>query len=300
MTRLILVYVCLVISNWGCSPNVQTTEEDTFRPSLLALFVEDIDRSIDWYTEKLHFKIEKETEEYPDYGLKIAFLELNDFHLEIIEKLDSFKKVDVAPDDDEYIGGTFKTGFTTKDLESLYNELKKHDDVTFITGIGELPERQLPTKWPSKYFLITDPDGNFLQFFDSGESELISPWLTMITVENIENSISWYSEILGFHHHETVGEKGNQRAILERNNYVLELFEPEQVIKANEISADTTILGFAKISFEIEDITAVDQSKVDVVSSIDESSFEWASRAMMLKDIDGNWVQLFEGGEREF
>jgi len=49
---------------------------------LVALVVEDIDSSLNWYKEKLNFEIEKEVEEYSDYGLKIAFLKSSDFHLE--------------------------------------------------------------------------------------------------------------------------------------------------------------------------------------------------------------------------
>jgi len=116
----------------------------------------------------------------------------------------------------------------------------------------------------------------------------------MITVDNLENSISWYSEILGFKHHQTMGEKGNRRAVLERNNYVLELFEPNHLITANQISNDSTILGFKKIGFGLESLTALNQEKVEIIYPVEESDFKWAEKAMIIKDSEGNWTQLFE------
>lgn len=282
----------------GCKDHVKTTQEDFFEPNLAALFVKDIDASIDWYKEKLEFKIEKEVESYPDYGLKIAFLELDGFHLEIIEKTNSFEPAEITPNEDQYIGGVFKIGFKTDDIEGLYNRLKGLDGVELITDIGTLDDPQIPIAWPSKYFLIKDVDGNFIQFFDSRDTKGISPWLTMVTVDNLENSMAWYSQTLGFEHYQTVGDIGNRRAVLGRNNYVLELWEPSHVIKANQIAADSTVLGFSKIAFGVENLVtislALKERNTDIVMPLEKSDFDWARQAMMVKDPDGNWTQLFE------
>lgn len=298
MKRSIQIILFLALTNLGCKENTKTVQKDFFKPNLVKLFVEDIDSSLKWYKEKLKFEVEKEVEEYPDYGLKIAFLELNGFHLEIIEKTNSFKPSEITNKEDKYIGGIFKIGFKTNDLEYIYSQLNMLDGVEFVTGIGELPENQIPIKWPTKHFLIKDPDGNFIQFFDSGDSSQISPWLTMVTVDNLENSITWYSQTLGFKHHQTIGEKGNRRAVLERNNHVLELFEPNHVIKANEISADTTILGFKKIAFGVEDLellsSELEKETVNIITPLEKSDFNWANKSMIVKDLDGNWTQLFE------
>ncbi len=298
MNRPKQIILILILAILGCKEDTKAIQKDSFKPNLVALFVEDIDRTLKWYHEKLGFQIEKEVEEYPDYGLKIAFLELNDFHFEIIEKTNSFKPSEITLGKDSYLGGIFKIGFKTNDLENLYSQLEKFNDVEFVTSIGELPENQLPINWPSKYFLIKDPDGNFIQFFDSGTSKEISSWLVMVTVGNLENAISWYSEALGFRHHKTMGEKGNQRAVLERNNYVLELFEPNQVIKANQVSVDSTILGFKKIAFGVEDLatmsSTLNKRNIEIITPMEESDFEWAEKAMIVKDLEGNWTQLFE------
>src|SRR5687768_14888001 len=41
------------------------------RPSLVAIQVEDLDRSIDWYTTHLGFAM-RERKDFPDYHLKLA------------------------------------------------------------------------------------------------------------------------------------------------------------------------------------------------------------------------------------
>ena len=294
MSRTIRIIIIILITISSCKEKTKTGPKDVFRPNLISLFVEDIDSSSNWYEEKLNFEVEREIEEYPDYGLKIAFLKSNGFYLELIEKVNSFKQSEITINADRYLGGVLKIGFKTNNLEKLYKQLKKINDVEFVTDIGVLPENKIPIPWPTKYFLIKDPDGNFIQFFDLGDSKQISPWLVMMTVGSLENSILWYSEFLGFKHLKTMGEKGNQRAILERNNYVLELFEPNEVIEANQISADTTVLGFRKIAFQIKDLTHLSKDKIEIISPIEISDFEWASKAMIVKDLEGNWIQFFE------
>ena len=298
MNKIKQIILILFLVSSGCQENTKTVQKDFFRPNLVALFVEDIDISLKWYNEKLGFEVEKEIEDYPDYGLKLAFLKSNGFHLEIIEKTNSFQQSEVLLNEEKYLGGIFKIGLKTNDLENIYNQLKEFEDVEFVTSIGELPENQLPINWPTKHFLIKDPDGNFIQFFDSGATRKVSPWLFMVTVDNLENSISWYSENLGFKHHQTIGKEGNRRAVLERNTYVLELFEPNNVVKADKISVDSTILGFKKIAFGVEDLTSLsavlEKENVEIITPLENCDFEWADKAMIVKDLEGNWTQLFE------
>lgn len=307
MKKSMQIVLILVLANLGCLESTKTVHpktahEDCFKPKLVALFVEDIDHSLKWYQEKLKFNVEKEVEAYPDHGLKIAFLESNGFHFEIIEKTNSFTQSEAIPSENKYIGGIFKLGFQTNALEDLYAHLKSSGSVEFVTGINDLPENEIPINWPKKYFLIKDPDGNFIQFFDSTGELPLSLWLIMVTVADLERSTSWYSENFGFKHHLTTGEKGNRRAILERNDYILELFEPAHTIPASQISPDSTILGFKKLAFGVEGIASMSSNlkakKIEIVAPLDESDFEWAEKSMIVKDLDGNWTQLFESCDK--
>lgn len=282
----------------SCQEKTNTMPEEVFEPKLVAICVQDIKASVNWYTQKLGFEVEQNIKEYPDYGLKLAFLRAGDFHLEILEKANSIKQSEFLTTRENYLGGVFKVGFILSDLEAKYNELKNMQEVEFLTGIGALPENKLSIKWPTHHFLIKDPDGNFIQFFELGTMDEISPWLFMITVDDLDVSVEWYTQNFGFKYLETVGEEGNRRAILERDGFVLELFEPAEVIMANQVSVDSTILGFKKLAFGIGDISRLESklstANAEIVMPVEKSDFTWASQSMIVKDPEGNWTQVFE------
>lgn len=129
-------------------------------------------------------------------------------------------------------------------------------------------------------------------------NENITPWLTMITVQNLNTSISWYAKNLGFKLLDTIGNEGNKRAILERNNYILELYEPKTVIKADELSPEKDVLGFKKLAFIINDISKFDaifkKENTKIITPITDCDFDWAAKTMIINDPEGNWIQLFE------
>ena len=293
----VLLLVTLVGA--GLRNSTKTARENIFEPKLVALCVEDIETSVAWYTENLGFEIEKEVEEYPAYGLKLAFLAADGFHLEILEKNNSVKQSEVLKNEDHYIGGIFKIGFKSNDLDSTFHQLKSKADVDFVTDIYDLPEYQSTLPWPDRFFLIKDPDGNFIQFFDTGTRGK-SLWLIMITVDSLDESISWYGKNLGFRHIATFGDTGNKRAIVERDDLIVELYEPREVFNFDESTMGASVLGFKKLGLGVSDIISMDSvfraEKTEIVIPIEGSDFEWAEQAMIIKDLEGNWTQLFEIG----
>lgn len=274
----------------------QQAQTDTFQTQLLAITVKNLETSLSWYVETLGFEIEKDIEEFPDYGLKIAFLQSGDFHLELLENNNAIDREEILPED-SMMGGPLKLGFRLRDFEETYERLQQMDSITFLAEKGDLPENDIAVDWPTQHFLIQDPDGNYLQFFNGGESNMI-PWLIMLTVDKLEQSIHWYTKHFGFQHHQTVGEEGNKRAILERNDYILELYEPETVMTASELSAEIMINGLSKIAFAVPDIqarsTAFEQDGTEIVLPVQKSDFAWADQFMIVKDPEGNWTQLFD------
>ncbi len=294
-----LILSLIFLLSLACQREKEEVLEDVFEPKLVAIAVQDLERSIQWYTQKLGFEVEKEMTEYPDHGLRNAFLKLGDFHLEIIEFSKAYKPSEILPNEESYVGGVFKLGWKVNDIETVYNRIKEMEEVDMVAELGELPESSISIPWPSKYFLIQDPDGNYLQFFDSGNHPYPSPWLFMLTVENLEQVQSWYTQNLGFKLLQTQGSQGNMRAILARNGYVLELFEPAQVLKAAEIPSDSTILGFNKLAFRVDDLstlsTSFENKKVEIALPLAPTEdIDWASQGMIVKDLEGNWTQLFE------
>ena len=254
---------------------------------------------MNWYTQVLGFEVEKDLQAYPDYQMKMAFLKLGDFHLELIEYANVYNPSEVLPNPDSYVGGVFKIGFAVQDIQKVYERLNNMEEVNMVAELGELPENTLPITWPTHYFLIQDPDGNYLQFFDEGATPTPAPWLFMVTVDSLEGAISWYTENIGFTHHQTLGEEGNQRAILARNNYVLELFEPAHVVKAADIPTDTTVLGVKKIAFAVEEVPRLaaqfEERPVEITMPLSPAKdITWATQTMIVKDPEGNWIQVFD------
>lgn len=280
--------------------NQKQTEADSFKIQLAAIVVNDLDSSFMWYQNKLGFEVEKPIENYPDYNLRLAFLKKNGFHLELVEKAGSIPLQEAQPENTN-LGGVLKLGFLVDDLDGLYNKLSKDDEVELLTTIGDLPEMDLSLKWPKRYFLITDPDGNLVQIFSYDDDKLqgndFIPWLAMITVMDLDQAIEWYQQNLGFEFHKSVGEPGNRRAILERNNNVLELFEPSDVKVLNEFPLNTDIQGFRKLAFKTMNfdqvVNALQTSSASFVMNPNSIDSKWASKATIVKDPEGNWIQIY-------
>ncbi len=277
--------------------NAQTNDAQEFQVKLLAISVSDINTSIDWYG-KLGFKLEDAVQEYPDYNLKIGFLRQGNFYLEILEQGGALKASELLPSEDSYLGGVFKLGFRVQNIQQLYDDLKHQEDIAFVTGIGDLPPSDLPIDWPSQYFLIRDPEGNMIQFFDGGINGNLTPWLSMIVVENLQSAIAWYETNLGFNYLETFGETGNKRAIMERNGFALELYEPAEVLTTNEQTPAQSPLGFRKLAFTHSDLKQAEHnfqsSSTEIVVSPQKSDLDLADQHMIVKDLEGNWIQLFQ------
>ena len=259
-----------------------------------------METSIDWYMNKLGFEAEKSIKEYPDRNLRLAVIKAGDFHLELLEKKPSIDRSEFLPDNNSYLGGIFKLGFLINDIEKKYQELKNLKDVDFITEIGTLPNTTIELKWPKRYFLIKDPDGNYIQFFsfDDHLQQSMTPWLIMFTVSNIESVVAWYVDNLGFKYHQTVGVQGNRRAIIEKNNYVLELYEPSAVVSMDKIPEGNTVLGFSELAFGIQNFDATSQNmkskKVQFRTLPQKSTYGWATKTMTVQDMEGNTIRLFK------
>lgn len=134
----------------------------TLEPYLIALSVRDVDQAVGWYQDHLGFERYKSMD-LPDYGMRIAFLEHNGFKLELIEKQNSLPLKERLPDleDEIFVHGYKKLAFCVQDVEALAARLKAAG-VKFLFDVSEDetdPERRV------KWCMVTDPDGNWIQFF---------------------------------------------------------------------------------------------------------------------------------------
>ena len=128
------------------------------RPFLIAAQVRNLDQSIAWYTSMLDFKlIDKKS--FPDYGMKIGMLQRDGFQLELVENVKTRPKDEVLKKiEAEEITGFAKVAFHAGDIRGLYKKLqdKKAD--------FKLTLRDSNLNGKEQFFVVTDPDGNWVQF----------------------------------------------------------------------------------------------------------------------------------------
>jgi catechol 2,3-dioxygenase-like lactoylglutathione lyase family enzyme len=121
------------------------------RPHHYGIFVADHDASVQWYQEKLEFKLKSTADAN---GVKISFLEAGNFILEIVENTNDLSWRHKAG---EHSQAHF--AFLTKDLdakaeEALSRGLKFFIELTTNPAIN------------ARYFHVLDPDGHIIEFFE--------------------------------------------------------------------------------------------------------------------------------------
>ncbi|OJJ19144.1 hypothetical protein BKI52_20230 [marine bacterium AO1-C] len=295
-----ILIVYLLITLGGIQ--AQARGHSKFAPKLMAIMVKDVSQAIRWYQQKLGFEIDQPIQSFPAYRMKIALLHHHGFRLELIEKKGSMSVSALKLGNNHHLGGFLKMGFLVNNLEGLYQKLKKQQDVNFITGIGTLPKVDFKLSWPTKFLLIRDMDGNMLQFFSYGSGSQtplkLTPWLVGITVKDLKASQNWYQNLLGFTFYKTVGKPGNRRAILAKNNFVIELFAPAKVSFTHTLKGTPIVLGFKKLAFGVDNfdwhLQKLRQEKASFFYGPAKSNSPWANQAMIVKDQEENLIQYFD------
>ncbi len=129
------------------------------RPYLVSVSVANADSSAQWYVDKLDFDLDK-TMVDTAYGVRVAFLKKDDFHLELIETpgakpLQSYDPVLKNP----YLSyGYRKLGFLVPDVVAVFALLRsRHCNIMMSVYDDQV--------FRVKYFFVRDVDGNVIQFF---------------------------------------------------------------------------------------------------------------------------------------
>jgi methylmalonyl-CoA/ethylmalonyl-CoA epimerase len=135
----------------------------TAHPYLMSLSVANLDLSVRWYCEMLGFR-ETRRLNLPDSSLRISFLELNGFRLELIEFKNSVSLAAIqskfpAVDDRAKVQGFGKVAFAVTSVRDAAALLKRKE-VKFVREVTQ--EKDTGETW----FIVEDVDGNWLQFFE--------------------------------------------------------------------------------------------------------------------------------------
>jgi len=141
----------------------ENNTEHRLSPFSIALVVADVNNSAAWYVNNLGFKVYKEIVN-EKHGVKIKFLKIEGFSIEIIQHQDAYNV-------DEYIPkaklstlkqGILKYGFLVNNIATLLKDLKSKN----VPIYRELYE---DNEFGYKYFFIKDYSGNKIQIFEKLE-----------------------------------------------------------------------------------------------------------------------------------
>lgn len=134
-----------------------TTTSASMRPTLVALQVENLEATIRWYSTYLDFT-QKEKRDFPEHGLRLAILGLEDFDLELVENKKTLKKAELLAGKATDITGFAKVTFTVSGVARLYQQLTDKG-ASFAIKL-----RDSNTKPDEQFFVVLDNEKNWLQF----------------------------------------------------------------------------------------------------------------------------------------
>ncbi|MCE7992856.1 MAG: VOC family protein [Roseivirga sp.] len=159
----LLIFSLLFLTFVQCQPGNQP--ENKYRPAIFALTTTDIDRSMDWYTQHLYFTRDT-IMHFPDYGISVGMMHQGGFFLELVEFADGISRdSSLLPQGYFEIDGFFKIGFQAKDIAALYENMAANEEIKMVAPLGDLSPPADNFPWPDQFFLIEDPEGNYVQFF---------------------------------------------------------------------------------------------------------------------------------------
>ena len=125
-----------------------------------AIIVEDMDRSLAWYTEILGFEIINK-QESANAGYQVANLKRAEILLEILELERAISPKTAIADYNEktLLQGIFKTGFLVAEFDKWVVHLKDMG----VTFRGDVVKDPVTSR---RMLIILDPDGNRIQLFE--------------------------------------------------------------------------------------------------------------------------------------
>ena len=137
----------------------QTAGGSKYEPWFSAVIVNNVDSSTAWYQSVFDLKIKNRIDDTQN-GFRVMIMESSTFLLELIENKTwpDQKKLLAGKPEGTRIQGFFKMGFKVPDMDACLKRL---------AVMKIFPERiYTDSATKKRNFLINDPDGNLVQFFE--------------------------------------------------------------------------------------------------------------------------------------
>lgn len=136
------------------------SDAQNITPSFAAIYVSNIDSSVTWYKQVFNLTQRNRTDN-AERGFKQVVLINDIMMLELVEL-----KKSIRPDSllrsyprGTWTQGVYKIGFTVDDMDAAHKELTAKN----VKFFGKMVTDPVNNK---RTFLVTDPDGNLVQFFE--------------------------------------------------------------------------------------------------------------------------------------
>jgi len=146
----------------------------------------------------------------------------------------------------------------------------------------------------------------FFSFTSQAQNDTLpdmESYFTALIVQNIDSSIYWYKDVLGFEVLNKLEseERGFKQANLSRGNTLIELIEIQAAVSPEEVipyySPKTRIIGFFKTGFLVSDfdrwMAHLTRLKVHFHGEVVADNIS-GKKMIIVKDPDGNRIQIFE------
>ena len=150
------IFFILLLTVYSVKSSGQGKEVFRYEPYFNAVIVKDIDSSAAWYQSVFEMKVVNRINDTLR-GIRVVIMEAENFLLELIENK-SWPDQKKLLSGDVRIQGFFKIGFKTADIDNC---------LKYLARLRIIPQRiYTDSKTKKRNFLINDPDGNLVQFFE--------------------------------------------------------------------------------------------------------------------------------------
>ena len=151
----VLFFACCLV----CVTAAHCQSTNSYSPSFAAVVVANMNTSSSWYQSVFGLTVKSESDD-TSQGHKMTLLTSSVFELELLELSGSLKRSAVLAGQPSgtQIQGLFKFGFKVTSMDSFLAHLANMK----VT----VPQVWTDQSTGKRNFLITDPDGNYIQFFE--------------------------------------------------------------------------------------------------------------------------------------
>jgi catechol 2,3-dioxygenase-like lactoylglutathione lyase family enzyme len=159
----IALLLASVSASQEAQPSVGAVPLRVAKPAFFALLVPDVAKAVEWYGDTFGLTLVKEAND-PNGTFAISILRSEELIVELIEDERSFAIEERLPGREkrERAHGIFKVGFEVQGLDRLREALEARGAIL----MGEIV---LDVELGQRTFLLVDPFGNRLQFFERVE-----------------------------------------------------------------------------------------------------------------------------------